>query len=103
MRQYLATLHKRSRQHKKRFAFFASGGATLLIFAIWAVVNFGSLSTNSGQAASVNKIANEPNPFGSLMRGLESGFDSLRDSLESIDLKSGYEAMKNNSLNIYGK
>ncbi|OHA91947.1 MAG: hypothetical protein A3J09_00375 [Candidatus Zambryskibacteria bacterium RIFCSPLOWO2_02_FULL_51_21] len=104
MRKYLSTLHKRSPKHKKRFALLASGGFTLIIFAVWVAVNFGStVLPGNGTEAAAKKAVEGPNPFGSLMRGLESSFESLRDSLKSVELKSGYENMKNNSLNIYGR
>ena len=111
MRTYLSTLHKRSPSHKKRFAFLASGGFTLLIFAVWATVNFGgNPSTSSGQAASVNKSVESANPFGSFLRGIESSFEGLKDSfaglkegIESIELESGFEEMRDNTLNTYGQ
>jgi len=111
MRQYLATLHKRPHHHKRRFALLASGGFTLLVFGIWALVNFGSTSlTTSGTEASANKAVEEASPLGSLYRGLGASFEALRGSvselksgLEVVDFESGYEEMKNNSLNVYDR
>ena len=81
MRQYLSTLHKRPHKHKKRFALLASGGFTLLIFAIWATVNF---SGGEAVAANANMAIENTNPFGSLFRGIESGFNELRESILNI-------------------
>jgi hypothetical protein len=111
MRTYLENLHKKSPAHKKRFALLASGSFTLLIFAIWATVNFGSLSTSSGQAtASANQATQEVNPFGSLMRGIGASFDSLRGSvgelkegLEVVNFETGFREMRDNTLDTYGQ
>lgn len=111
MRQYLATLHKRSHHHKKRFALLASGSFTLLVFGIWALVNFGSTPlTTSGTEASANRAIEEASPFGSLWRGLGASFSALRGNvdelkrgLEVVDFESGYQEMKTNSLDVYGQ
>ncbi len=107
MRTYLSTLHKRSPTHKKHFALLVSGGFTLSIFTIWAAVNFGG---GAAATASANKSVADANPFGSLMRGLDASFESLKESLggmkkevESVDIGSGYQEMKNNTLDIYGR
>lgn len=111
MRSYLATLHKRSDTHKKRFALAASGGFTLLIFGIWSMVNFGSASMPaSGTAASVNKAVEEANPFGSLLRGVGTSFkammgelDEFKQGLEAVNFEQGYENMRDNTLKDYAE
>lgn len=98
MRKYLATLHKRPHHHKKRFALAASGGFTLLVFGIWALVNFG------GEAATVANVqsaaAEQANPFGSLWRGLGASFQALRGNVD--ELKNGLEVI-NSQTDTYGR
>lgn len=74
MRHYLATLHKRPDHHKKRFALVVSGSFTLLIFAIWILVNFGGPEPTP---ASANKSIEESSPIVSLMRGFGTGLQAL--------------------------
>ena len=109
MRRYLATLHKRPHHHKKRFALLASGGFTLLVFGIWALVNFGTTPATQVEVYGGAK-EEQASPFGSLYRGLGASFEALRGSvselksgLEVVDFESGYEEMKNNSLNVYDR
>ncbi|OHA91201.1 MAG: hypothetical protein A2758_01875 [Candidatus Zambryskibacteria bacterium RIFCSPHIGHO2_01_FULL_49_18] len=97
MRTYLSTLHKRSPAHKKRFAMLTSGGFTLLIFAVWAMVTFppSGLADPTAQMSGGNVAkVNDANPFGSLMRGLEASFENLKES---------FGELKNNTLNIYDR
>lgn len=107
MRHYISTLHKRSHSHKKRFALLTSAGFTLMIFAIWTLVNFGGADATE---ASANRAVSQANPFGSLLRGIGTGFSSLwggvselKEGLEVVDIESGYEEMKRNTLNNYGE
>jgi len=94
MRTYLATLHKKSPSHKKRFALITSGTFTLLIFAIWALATFGPSTfgtMDSGQEASANQAVGEANPFGSLLRGVGAGFKALTGEVD--ELKNGLEVV----------
>jgi hypothetical protein len=111
MRTYLENLHKKSPAHKKRFALLTSGTFTLVIFAIWATVNFGSAGLGqSGATASANQATQEVNPFGSLMRGIGASFQSLRGSvdelkgsLEMVNFEAGFQEMRDNTINNYGQ
>ena len=91
MRKYLATLHKRSPHHKKRFALLTSGAFTLSLFAVWALVNFGE---GEATPAAAEKSLEVVSPFDSLKNEAQAGFSSLRKS---------FDGLKNDSLNIYGQ
>lgn len=108
MRKYLATLHKRPHHHKKRFALLTSASFTLLIFSIWALVNFGVDKESAVQANSA--AVGEASPFGSLWRGLGASIEALRGNvsdlktgLEVVDFEASYKEMKSNSLNTNGR
>ncbi|MEK7227438.1 MAG: hypothetical protein AAB641_00925 [Patescibacteria group bacterium] len=77
MRKYLATLHKRPPHHKKRFALLTSGAFTLLIFAVWALVNFGE---GDETPAAAEKSLEVINP----LESLKNNFSDLRDSTLDI-------------------
>ena len=105
MRKYLATLHKRPDHHKKNFAMGVSGGVTLSIFAVWMVVNFGATPPAVAQQASVHEVG----PFeslgqslGSTWGALKESFGELTESLGGVDVKSGYEDLKDKTLEEYG-
>ncbi|MDO8424142.1 MAG: hypothetical protein Q7S54_00845 [bacterium] len=109
MRHYLATLHQRPHHHKRRFALLASGAFTMLVFGIWAMVNFGA-GTGTLAETDNGRLENEASPFGSLRRGLGASIEALRGSvselktgLEVVNFESGYEEMKENVLNTYGE
>jgi hypothetical protein len=82
MRHYLATLHKRPPHHQKRFALLTSGTFTLLIFGIWAAVNFGE--PNPVVAEREVQTIEQTNPFGSLTRGMAASFESLKETLDGL-------------------
>lgn len=81
MKKYLKELPNKSHGHKKRFALLASGGFTLLIFAIWSFVMFGPEpqvaedSTGPVNLAAVSQA--EVTPF-------ENVFVGIKDSWKSI-------------------
>lgn len=104
MRKYFATLHKRSDAHKKRFALLSSGGFTLVIFAVWAAVNFGG---SGNEAAASAAKSSEVGPLQVMMENIKDSFNSLftgiKSDLQSVEIQSGYEEMKSNALNIYGR
>ena len=102
MRQYIATLHQRSDRHKKRFALVTAGSFTLLIFAIWALATFGEPVETT---ASANRAVEEANPFGSLIKGIGTGFGAIFNA--AGEAKEGLETVKyqaeTNSMNSYGQ
>ena len=90
MRKYLATIHEKPEHHKKRFALMVSGGFTLIIFAIWSLVNIGP---------SDRVVANDQNeisPFESLKASIGAAIQVLRSDVG--DLKQGLE-----TVNKYGR
>jgi hypothetical protein len=110
MRHYLATLHKRPHHHQKRFALITSGTFTLLIFGIWAMVNFPPSMADQPVVAESQKEVSEANPFGSLTRGMAASFESLKESfqglkggLQMIDFQDKFQELKENTLNNYGE
>ena len=107
MRTYLATLHKRSDKHKKRFALVTAGSFTLLIFAIWALATFGEKEVTT---ASANQAVEEANPFGPLLRGFQAGFEMIKgtpedfeNQIEVINVEGSYRAPETGNLNTYGQ
>ncbi|MEK7175863.1 MAG: hypothetical protein AAB695_00620 [Patescibacteria group bacterium] len=77
MRKYLATLHKRPPHHKKRFALLTSGAFTLLIFAIWVLVNFGQ---GEATPAAAEKSLEVVSP----LESIKNNFNNLGDSALDI-------------------
>ena len=88
MRHYLSTLHQRSDSHKKRFALFTSAGTTLLIFGIWASVNFGGADATLAQE-KVSEV--EVSPLRSLLGEVGASLGILKSNLN--ELKQGLEVV----------
>ena len=93
MRQYLATLHTQPPHHKKRFALLTSAGFTLVIFLIWALVNFGGTTPEvvNGQARSNKEVSPLSSLLGGVMasvRSLSSNFDELKQGLEVVNFEA---------------
>ena len=114
MRRYLATLHKRSDSHKKNFALLVSGGFTLAIFAVWLFVNYGSLGSPqvAEDTAGVTQLAavHEVGPFQSLADSLSSSWSdfvgsvkNLTEAVHAPDVKQGYDQMKSETFDTYGR
>ena len=113
MRQYLATLHKPSPQHKKHFALGVSGGVTLVIFALWSVVNFGSNGTIAKSGVEVERAHPEVSPLESLrtnvassFQGIIESFSGLKNEVEKVKVETQtanpYTDLRSNQLEIYG-
>lgn len=113
MRKYLAELHRKPDNHKKRFALLASGTITLFIFGVWSLATFG---TSKGDIVAVNDHApavsaeREISPLQSLKMSLaasfaavQTNFKELKKGLEAVDLEAEYEEMRNSTLDIYGR
>ncbi len=119
MRTYLSTLHEKSDSHKKRFALLVSGGATMIIFTIWSLVNFGNggvlaqnendlVNSESKRVATVSEVS----PLESIGASVSSSFaalgeawDTLKDGMDELgdfDINASYEEMKERSINTYG-
>ena len=102
MRRYLATIHKRSDQHKKNFALGVSGIITLLIFAIWLFVNYGTPTTVAEDGAKFETAsAQEVSPLGSLGQSLSSSWESLWQKWG--ELNTGYQDLKEKTFDTYGR
>ena len=98
MRKYLSTLHERPDHHKRNFALLASGSFTLLIFAIWATVNFGF---DEQQVVGKNeRRVEEVSPFASLIGGVGASFKALMGGV--AELKTGLEVI-NSETDTYGR
>ena len=87
MRKYLATLHKRSDDHKRRFAFLTSGSITLIIFAFWGVANFGA--PGLATAENEDKKVKEVSPFESIVSSANDGWEGIKDSF--LEIKEEFE------------
>lgn len=100
MRQYLATLHKKPDQHKKRFAFLVSGTFTLFLFVTWSLVNYGLPASEGSREQVVVQGSSrevEITPFNSLEGGmaaafkaLTGGFSEMKRGLEQVNVGSEY-------------
>ena len=75
MRQYLATLHKKSPSHKKRFALMVSGGFTLFVFSLWFVAQ------NTPEVISTPK---EITPIQSLTATVVGSLDKIAESFSEL-------------------
>ena len=106
--RYFRELHKKSVHHKKRFALLASSTITLLIFGVWALVNFGTKSEIVAEKTRQTEVS----PLESFSSSIASSFQAIRDSL--MELKSGvninqdaiegdYKELRNEALDTYGR
>ena len=125
MRKYLSTIHERPESHKKRFAFAVSGGVTLMIFAIWTMVNFGNggvLAQETEPTSNTELIAGraqdgaaqvaEVSPLQSIGASVSSTWGALGEAwgelkgslsgLSDVDLGAEYEALKESTIDTYG-
>ncbi len=111
MRKYLSTLHKRSDKHKSNFALLVSGGFTLVMFGLWFTLNHSEPEVVVHEG-SVRELAatNEVGPLDSLSASTGDAWQNIRENLSgmfdgfgSVDLEEGYEEMKTNTLNTYGR
>ena len=84
MRKYLATLHRRSDGHKRRFAFATSGTITLIIFAFWGLANFGIPGT---LAQEQEKKVKEVGPLDSIQASVGDSWDEIRGSFGDLQNK----------------
>ncbi len=113
MRKYLAALHQKPDHHKKRFALLASSTVTLFIFGVWSLATFGvsgGAADQAGVSKDSAKVGGEVSPLGSwradLATGLEAlkgNFRELKAGLETVNLKTEYQEMKDNALKVYGQ
>lgn len=110
MRKYLATLHQRSHEHKKRFALLASGGFTLLIFSFWSVATFGTGGTLAQNNIEVQRAHEEVGPLESIgstmsasVGAILENFGLLKSEVNKVNLESDYTEMRNNVLEVYGQ
>jgi hypothetical protein len=120
MSSYLSTIHTKSPAHKKRFAFGVSAGFTLVIFAFWSFATFSGQNkvvadSNSLQpvqvagAAAAFKASNNVNaesPFDTLKTGFSDTMSAIKDglsqtktSIDSVDMNSKYQNVRNDALN----
>ena len=91
MKKYLSTIHQRSPAHKRRFALAVSGGATLIIFAIWSLVVFGNsnvtVADQNTSASNPTVVANNSNtvsPFEDLSGGVANSIDAVKQQFNQI-------------------
>lgn len=105
IKNYLATLHTKPDHHKKRFSLFVSGCITLLIFTIWATVNFGTGSVVA-QAPIEDRVDRAESPFENFRasaadswRLVTGQIDKAKQGLESVNLDNSYTEMRNGALN----
>lgn len=89
MRKYLATIHQRSPEHKKRFALLVSSGVTLLIFGIWSITTFGT------SAQTVVQDENMPTPLESLKASIGTALKVLRSDVGKLE--KGLETVHTNN------
>jgi hypothetical protein len=103
MRHYLATLHTRSEEHKRRFAFLVAGSTTLAIFAIWSMATFGNggYLAKNGNNPDADRAHPEISPLESLRANAASSFGSIRDTVN--DLKAPVESVNLNPSSQYGE
>lgn len=89
MRRYLATLHTRSDDHKKRFALATSGGFTLLIFAIWMTVNYGGepvvADARQAEVKEVSPLESFSSSVGTAWEGLKQSFGGLSEGFGDVN------------------
>jgi len=113
MRHYLATLHKRSDGHRKRFSLAVSGGITLTILAFWGMTTFGTGGMFSSDGVK-NEVAEnklkEVSPFESIKMSLGSSYDAFKESLTGLKgafknpgFQSNYDDLKEEALETYGR
>lgn len=115
MRKYLASLPDRSESHKKTFALLVSGGFTVFIFAIWALVNIGAPSESTLAADTPNP---EPSPLASMSDGLAGALAALKTeaqilfgvdrdkpepSIESVPPSNTESTVRTSAIEIYGQ
>lgn len=111
MRKYLAELHKKPDEHKKRFALLVSGAVTLFIFGIWSLTIFGTSGEKIAENDSVfQKGSEEVSPLqsirmnlGTSLEAIKGIFGGLKNNLDSVDLETGYKDMRDGALNTYGQ
>ena len=114
MRKYLATLHKKSDDHKKYFALAVSGGFTLFIFTFWMLANFGNggiLARNDESTSTEDSsTVMEGSPLQSMSSSIAASWQAIRDNfddfkkgLNGCDIKGSYEEMRDNTLDTYGR
>ena len=81
MRKYLATLHKRSDAHKKRFALLTSGSITLVIFAFWGLATFGP---NALAKQEETKKFKEVGPLESIQASVSESWSEIRNNFGNL-------------------
>lgn len=107
MRRYLSELRKKPDHHKRNFAFFVSGAATLLIFGVWSAVNFGGdreIATSNDEkpiAGEVSPLESMRMNLGSSIEAIRSGFGGIKQGVEDINLQLEYEEMRDEALESY--
>lgn len=90
MRKYLATLHQRPPEHKKRFALLVSGGVTLLIFGIWSLASFGVPDrTVARDESEVTPLSSLKASVSTALKVLRSDRDNLEKGLETVHKEYG--------------
>ena len=80
MKKYLKELPNKSHKHKKRFALLASGGFTLVMFAVWSFVMFAPEPQLADETGPVNLAAAstaEVTPFENIVDGMKESWQSL--------------------------
>ena len=114
MKRYLSTLHRQPDEHKRRFALFVSSVVTLFIFSIWSLVIFGTSPGGILAENETNQVAEttsgDISPFQSMRSGLASSFQALKNSfgelksgIESVNLETKYQDLRDGALDIYAR
>jgi hypothetical protein len=105
IKNYLATLHTKPDHHKKRFSLLVAGSFTLLIFTVWATVNFGTGSVIA-EAPIEERVAQAESPFENFRasaadswRLVTGQLDKAKEGLESVNLDNSYTEVRNGALN----
>ena len=92
MKKYLSTIHERSDSHKKNFALAVAGGFTLVIFAIWALANFGFSNSTVAEKGQNQKQQVEPgfrSGMAAALQAIKSSFGASEETtagLEEVNL-----------------
>lgn len=105
IKDYLRTLHTKPDHHKKRFSLFVASSITLLIFTVWATVNFGTGSIIA-QAPIEESVDKADSPLTNFRASAADSWslvtgqiDKAKQGLESVNLDNSYTEMRNGALN----
>ena len=79
MSMFKHTMSNKSEAHRKRVALLLSGGATLFIFAVWAVALPARLANLSGN----NSSASAASPIDAIAKNVNDSVSSLKNNINA--------------------